>query len=106
VQVLILIVQGQTLIQDEVSLKVFIRIVFGVKTSNSDAKLLLLGCVIFEYVALRHVNNRIWVVVKDHTICVDLLYRLHALAIPIGKFLIKGVLSDSRELQHPLFDLG
>ena len=98
--VLVLFPQGDTLEHYQVLLQVLLRVVLGVQAPDGQAQLALLGRVIFEDVILRHVYHRVGVILENHSIGVQLLDRLHALAVAVGKLLLVGVPGHGWELKH------
>jgi len=63
----------------------------------------LLRVVVLEDIILRHIDDRKGIVIKDHTVSIQLLNWLHTLAITVSEFLLIGVTGDCWELEHPLF---
>jgi hypothetical protein len=49
---------------------------------------------------LRHIDDSMRVVVKDHTIGIKLLDRLETFRVPIAELFIEGILGNSWELKH------
>ena len=98
--VLVLLAQGDTLVHYQVLLQVLLRVVLGVQAADGQAQLPLLGRIILEDIILRHVYHRVGVILENHSIGVQLLDRLNALAVAVGKLLLVGVAGHGWELKH------
>lgn len=77
----------------------FVRVVFRIDASDLFAHISHPRREVLEDIILRHIDHSMRIVVKDHSICVELLDRLETFWIAVAELLIISVFGNSGELE-------